>query len=485
MKKLAAMVLAGLMMVSLACAETVLRMYFTPSEAFRQAHPEVQVEILSDSRSEDELVKGLKAGTLQEDVVCLYTYSMDVADLIDQGLFLDLSGNKGIREAVGRMHPALQELVTRDGAIYGVPYSSAIYVDLLGNAPVWEELGYTAADVPQTFPALLDFLEGYAARCEREPMTYSVLESLDVAVYNKYTYTNDLVRYLLDSWIGQQQYAGESIRFNDPELTGLLERCKQVGEAIYHHCPAGGKGLFLFANGALGYTWDSMGDWFVDMRVSEEQPSLIVGGGTVLAAPVGASEPELVAELMLTELQHWDIQAAELGGTTAAMLYADAEPVPRPQQAGNVRRYRNYIAIVEHLLAGDNTPLEDYLELEESDYKITKAYDNYSEMSGYQGFAENMKKLSKEELKEKLVELQNRLAEEEEDAWSFSPEGLAVYKQFAQEMRVQKPSFHLSVSGASEQYSKLVRDYVRNVISVEQLVEGLDQVAQEAELENP
>ena len=489
MKKLSAMMLAGWMMLSSACAETVLRTRnFDNPEAFMEAHPGVRVEVIEGYRKADQLLNMLMTHSMDEDMFSMSTYNTDVANVIDKGFCLDLSGNEGIREAVGRMYPALQELVTRDGGIYGVPFSVTIEAELICNAEVWQEMGYTAADVPKSFPALLDFLESWVVRNEIENLDCSVRGSLDETIYNQYTYPQMLVGWLMDSWTQQKMHAGEPMHFNDPVLIELLERSKKVGSAIYRYCEpsvrVGGRGLFGFSNTALGSTWETINNGLVDMRISEDQPSLIVASGTVLAAYAGTNEPELAAEMVLAELQYWDDPAFCLDSPMRAFIYADAEPVAKLSYEDNVRAARNRIAIAEHRLAGDDTPLEDYLELTEADYVRAKSYEDASRMQSFRVFAAELDKMLDSEVEDKLDELKARLARTEEDKWSLSPEGLATYRRYAQNMIVEKPSFFHSGSDASANYESLVSQYVHDLISVEQLVTQLDRIAQMVEMEN-
>lgn len=492
MKKYFALLLCCLMLLSSARAETVLRTQrFKPYEAFTAAHPEVTVQVGEDYLEPDQLLTKLLTRSMDVDVFYMYSDGIDFTNMIDKGYLLDLSGNEAIREAVSRMHPALRDYVSRDGAIYALPYGVSFTSQMMCNVEVWTELGYTAADVPKTFPELLDFLESWIVRCETDDLPYCVIGGMDETIYDESTYPQILVWMLMDSWVQQKEYAGEPLRFNDPVLIGLLERAVRVGKDIYRYCEprkAGngqdGRPLFADANLYLNGTWSKLDDWMINPRISRDQPTLMMGTVCMAAAYSGTGEPELAAEMIAAELQWLDDRAVGIGATDVCFLYADAQPLPNPRQASELRMTRNYIAITEHRLAGDDTPLEEYLELTDSDYDRLKEYDDYTTIGGYRDYAARLQDMMDRDVEDKLAELQMTLEREEEDAWSFSPEDLAVYKQFAQTLLIRTPGVFRTGTDARSNYYDLVDQYIHGLITAPQLVTRLDGIAEMVELEN-
>lgn len=490
MKRCFAMLLCCLMLLSSAHAETVLRTRIDVYKTFTAAHPDVKVEQIEGYLEADVLLNKLITRSMDEDV--FYTFSNDVnlANMIDKGYLLDLSFNETIREAVSRMHPVLRDYVSRDGAIYALPYNVGYRSEMVCNEAVWTELGYTREDVPKTYPDLLDFLESWVIRCEANDLPNTITGGHDES-YNEYTYPTLFVWMLMDSWEQQKEYAGGPLRFNDPVLIDLLERTMQVCLEIYRYCEPSyrgerqsGRPLFEYANPHLNGTWAMLDDWMVDPRITRDQPTLILANILVDAAYAGTAEPELAAELIAAELQWLDDEAAWIGRTNICFLYADAEPLPNPHQAGELRSTRNYIAITEHRLAGDDTPLEEYLELTDSDYERPKAYDDYTAIGGYRDYAARLQDMIDRDVEDKLAELQATLSWAEENAWSFSPEDLAVYKEFAQTMLIRTPGAFRSSSDTWSNYYSLVDQYIHGLITAQQLVTQLDRIAEMVELEN-
>ena len=489
MKKCLVMLLSCLMLLSSARAETVLRGPQYIPEAFKAAHPEVTV-IRGSYMSGETLLNRLITRSLDQDVFRMDSDDIDIADVIDKGFCLDLSGNEAIRDAVSRMHPAISGMVMRDGAIYGVPYDAYFGYAMVCDEAVWTELGYTAADVPKTFPALLDFLESWIIRQETNNLNVCVKNSWDNDLYNGHTYAHWLVSMLLDSWINQQTYAGQPMNFSDPELVALLERAKRVGENIYRYCEpskssSGGIGVALFQDLMLrsGNSWAELDDWMVDPRITADQPTIIPGSLDVMAVYAGTAEPEMAAELALSALAQLEVDAA-IDDNGMGFLFADAEPMPNLRQQSNIRHWRNLIALAEHRLAGDSTPITEYLELTDEDYVSEKTYEDASRMTDYIHTAAEMADMLDWEVQDWLDRWQGYLAESLDNAWSFSPEALAAYKAFARTMRFPTEAAFRSGNDNLTNYESLINQYVEGVLSAGQLASQLDRIAQMVELEN-
>lgn len=157
--------------------------------------------------------KWVSTGSFPYDTFVISSNRFDVNTLIDKGYCLDLSDNPTIREAVSTMRPAIADLVTRDGAIYGLPYQCNIQY-MAYNASSWEDLGYSANDIPDSFPAFLSFLESWVQRSlSSDTQGYVVFNNFDEDLYTETSYTSSLVRLL----------SGSDFRGPEkPDMTGFL-----------------------------------------------------------------------------------------------------------------------------------------------------------------------------------------------------------------------------------------------------------------------
>ena len=219
------------------------------------------------------------------DLMVLRTYNDDFTAFADAGLLADLSGSETIREAVSRMTPAVQAFITtEDGRILALPhahYEQPFY--WLEDA--WQAAGLTQADVPQSYTGLLDFLEKWIARIEREPEKEVCVSSLLYWNTGKAQY-NDcywLIEALLTSWETQQRYAGEPVHFGTAEFAALAERSREIGLALHKAEPGQQKRenmLQLFQNDIRGGKHANDGRDYgfshtVPMRITEDQPELM------------------------------------------------------------------------------------------------------------------------------------------------------------------------------------------------------------------
>lgn len=127
--------------------------------AFVSAHSGVEVQAtLNPFVRTNELLNALISGGFAYDVFTVSSASFDVGLLMDKGYCADLSAFPGVREAVEGMYPAFADLVCRDGGIYGIPYGCSLsYLSYCPDA--WAELGWSAEDVPDSFPEFLSLLE--------------------------------------------------------------------------------------------------------------------------------------------------------------------------------------------------------------------------------------------------------------------------------------------------------------------------------------
>lgn len=493
MKRWLALFLSCLMTLSAARAETVLNIRIHHrefvNEAFAAAHPDVTL-IDNGYLSPEELQRALVTRSFAEDAFTVNSDNVDLANLIDKGYCLDLSGNDAIREAVSRMYPAMRAQVMRGDAIYALPLNvHAGNNPYLCNEELWVELGYTKADVPKTFPALLDFLEGWMDRVEAESLPYCVNDGWDDERYNVHTYAGWLVGLLMDSYIAQEEYAGKPLRFNNQELIDLLKRAKRVGEDIYRRCEPSksssgrnGAPLFSHANLYLG-GWDKLEDWMPDMRIRADQPSLMDSSMRLGIVYAGTGEPEMAMEVLSSELLLIE-KGLPIGDTTTAFLYADAEPIPNYRQASSLRHYRNMIAIAEHRLVGDATPITEYLELEDSDYVSEKSYEDASAIADFTHFYNELAGMLDSEIEDTIKELQANLAYVEEDAWYFSPEELTAYRAYAQHFTFAMPGPFRRDTDERTNYESLLSQYVNDLMTAEQLAFQLEHIARMQEMES-
>lgn len=386
-----------------AAGAVTLKLYFADegSDQFRREHPEVSFRSinLSDDgqstalyyRNTYELNAAMVTQSFEADVFKLDNMTYDWNALADKGFCADLSGSAVIRDHVGRMHPAIRAQLMRGGRILGVP-ASIQFDFLLTDEAGWAEAGYTADDVPRSFPQLLDFLEGWARRQETDPLPgIGVISSWDEALYGPTSYIDWLSRLLLGSYVMQRQHAGQPLTFDDPLLPELLERISQVGAALYRVEPGvTGPGRLLTAWGP-GFMWpDRAGQRLLSPRLRESEPELLPCTMSILSVYGGSGQKDLAVQLLEDFLtrRRWFIPLYP------EYFYTDGQPVRNADYADSQAHWTRKIEETRARLAdpgisaGDRNEAQTLLARFEGYLKDGREYDlSPEQLSEYKALA--------------------------------------------------------------------------------------------------
>ena len=144
MKRCLIFLMICLLALPVAQAEPTLRVsaYVLP-EAFTQAHPDLKAD-LNYEFDEKALQQALITRSMDMDVFRMSTLFINVANVIDKGFCLDLSGSEIIRSAVERMYPSVTRHFVRDGHIYALPLHifPGSGEEHRCDEKVWTELGF-------------------------------------------------------------------------------------------------------------------------------------------------------------------------------------------------------------------------------------------------------------------------------------------------------------------------------------------------------
>ena len=489
MKRLLAMLLVLMTVTAAACAEELTVYYWGDDRdinaAFLAAHPGVT---LAESRMDgsypitaSELAGKMLTREFDYDVFYVATGRYRPQEIIDKGYALDLSGSDVIREAVARMHPAIQAQVMRDGKIYAFPYSVTFAPKpMVCNPEAWEALGYTEADIPQSFPEFLDFLDAWVERQRQDPQEeYWVFNSMDVTVYSSSYYTDRLTQLLMENYILQKQFAGEPLTFDEPELLALLERVQETGAAIYSIETVkeeswGRVGTALFGTEMMGLFLDEadIERWQVPLRLSREQPAVVSGEMSMAMVYAGSDTPELA----IAYVESIVLNNTDNGYRWAdAKLYTDGQPIVNEAQANEIRHWSNLIALAEHRLANDRTPYTEYMDLDGW---------TQQELNNYAHNAVEVWEQDDSTIRDWLDSWHWYLNQAEQREYIFSPEALAAWQRFIQAMYFPEPSAFSPSTDVGWNFLTLEKQFAEGTISAGQLLEEARRIAWMVEMEN-
>lgn len=245
--------------------------------SFWKTHPEItQEEVWLDPHV--NLPEWIE--TAQPDMMKIHLYNDAIQPLMDADLMADLSGIPAVAQAVSRMMPWVQDVVTdEDGNIRALP-TSALLRAFYWYPDAWNAAGLTMADVPQSYTELLSFLDRWAEDPAKGVCASHLLRWNTGT--EKYNYMYWLVDLLMLSHEMQQRYAGETVRFSKPQFVELAERARSTGIALYEAEPRQDKRsdlMQLFQNDTHGGEHGNGGRDYglshsVPLRLTSDQPAL-------------------------------------------------------------------------------------------------------------------------------------------------------------------------------------------------------------------
>ena len=390
--------------------------------------------------------------SFNSDVFSLMTNIIDCRQIMKKGYLLDLSQSRVISEAVNRMHPSIRAQAMMDGKIYAIPASISFdYMEVIQSG--WAQAGLSQADVPDSFPAFLDFLERWCDRAEVSgDQNIRINMMWDWDLYNEDTYPYWLSRHLINSYILQKQYAGEPLTFDEPELRVLLERCRTVGRRLYSLEPRiegdipQGVYYALFETG-LQMAWPQRMAYVLNFRLNDAQPKLMKAWMSMNSVNALTEIPELCIELL-----EKIIAAPESPiKWTSTLLYQDAEPKMRADYETNVAHWDAMLRKTREILEDPNLQPDERHEQEKNLWR----YEIY-------------------------------VAESTTDAKKYwmSPAQLAEYKQYADGLFFPPPGVFNSSSESFKQIDTLQKQFGAQVITTDQFLSELGRIARIVELEN-
>lgn len=363
-KQWTALVLLAILLLTTPTAQAAtLRLNgIDPSNAagFAQLHPDVTFpdNIYKEYKTTAELASDLLLGSFDFDIFWLDSLIHDGQTIISKGYCLDLSGSQVIQSSIARLHPAFARQCMLDGKIYAVPYSFQMNY-LVFRTSLLEEIDMSTTAVPDTFPDFLDFIEQWLAFLQQNPDANVALlgEAYwgDPSFYTASSYTAFLVDQLLDSYMMQLEYAQQPIQFEQATLVPLLERCRELGQALYQQ----DKGVF--ANQSIidigtPTTFPTDADPLF-FKPNADQPDLISTYMTLCTVYDDTQEPQLCIELLEAICQN-------LQASYNTLLYQDAQPLLSPYYEESVNTLHTAIQNTENLLA-DNPDAATRAQLED------------------------------------------------------------------------------------------------------------------------
>lgn len=476
MKRLISLLLVFLTLTVSASAET-LRTYGISwvdyaQERLTEKYPNLTIETWDGDGTQylttAEFAVPLQTRSFNWDVFELEAEYVDAQLLMEKGFLLDLSAYENVRKVIDRLHPSIAAQCMRDGKIYALPRldrepAYLMYVDMDN----WLAAGYTPADIPGTFPELLDFMERCIERYEQEPDFEYLIVGFNSEFYNKKSWPRYLTTLFSYNHSFQCSYAGEPLRYNDPAVVEIVERIESICDRLWALGPRLASDDFdppCLLTDFPG--WERLAETRVDLRLSEDQPRLTPMFLTLTAVNAATDKPELAADFLVAQLMTEVALFPEFG----AMLFQDAEPVRNPQFDEFYPHSLNMIALCEHRLAGDDTPISEYIiQADDTDYERMAA--RFRDMDDLQ-------------VEEQLAYWRKFNASMLKQEWLVSGEDLAAYKAIADEIYFIEPDIFSTTQETQTSSDMLWVQFCDGLLSAREYCEKLDRMAWMMEMEN-
>lgn len=452
MKLIATILLISLLFsMSAAQAETSIKLHginMEHSGTFAAEHPNVR--LVQDEyvfyETTGDLTSDLLLGAFDSDVFSMDNAFIDYRVIMEKGYCLDLSGSAVIQDAMKRLHPGFAQSCIMNGKIYAIPYSFQLNYMTISPAAL-ELSGIGDVEIPTTFPEFLDFLEMWIEHLKKNPDCEVALLGSgywgDPTYYYPDSYTGFLVDELLQNYIMQMEFTGESVTFDEGELIPLLERCYQIGQELYLYDPG------VQVNNSIlsmsGATVVRDGEEFLSLRLNSSQPNLIPSYMDVYVINAETQNPEMCIELLealcVNNRSHYN-----------TYFYQDSEPLLDPQYDSHVENMQGLIQDTQRQLDGGNIDAAYRAELE---YRLERQQANLQ-----------------------------KLLENEDEKYLVTAAELNQFRSYADCIFVQMPGlFNANDVENAQAFKQLKKRFATGQMSAMELVKELDRMAWMIEME--
>lgn len=262
-----------------------------------------------------ELQEEIRSGQAPDLII---TYG-DIETLKELGAIVPFTPSEMLVKDFETMPPFIREatrkyLITEDGQFWGCIRGGLWLKTMLFYVPsAWADSPFHDRTPPTSFEEFLDFAEVYL---DTPHEGFCLLYNWS---NEKLCVQSEILSMLLDSWIIQQQYAGEPYRFTSDEFISLLDRTKKLFARLAKEEPLTQKKQKklreLFTNPGVTYdggkancsrelyNWDHM----IPYRVFANQPPLINIETAFISVGNSSADPAEITRCMEETIRRRDL----------------------------------------------------------------------------------------------------------------------------------------------------------------------------------
>lgn len=410
-------------------------------QSFLRSYPDIPVDVATDyTVSLEDITAAMVSGSDAYDVLLLSTSYMPVRQLIDKGYATDLSGDPQIMDIASRMEEKFLAQLQKDGKLYAVPVGMNS-TNLTLYRENWESLGLSQEDVPTTYGELFDFF----ANWEADYMD----DFPDMKLLAMEPYKLMLFSVMLNDYLSYLQANGMPLSFDTPAFRSAMTAFEAVEfEAFGQESdPAQAMASYTGQDASLFGYGSSIGQ-FQQFDDSEPMPLSFLPGEKPV---IGVNASVLLINPKTTRMDQ-------------AKLYVAHYLNNLPATSANI------VLFPDH-----NQPVE-------STYYARGKESLEDQLSKRRTLLESAEESAKPQVQEEISQLEMELANLEEHRFDVTAEEIETYRQQQEPYLWVNRQSVLYTSDTSE-VSNLMMQYLDGAITLDQMIQGMDQRVRMMELE--
>ena len=419
------------------------------NKAFSAKYPDVPIVVLSweeeTINSEQALTQAIQSGETSTDIYFVSPGYFDFKNIMKKEYALALNGSQTISDNVGRMYPFIQQAITYNGQIYGVPEDVYIYSNLSVLTESWKEVGFSEEDIPKTYMEFLELAKQWYDGLNEEHSEYSFLGGYDSLSQS------DLIDMMINEYINYYQYKKELLNFDTPLFRKLIEKIGEIDIPVKRDEDYLSGGMVI------------MGD--------DYQKELFMRGGSSLLQ--GGSDRYYTGLYLPLD------EGMELGypvGTQVAFVN------PRSQNQELALAYLEEITNTYQPVQ-QTTMYQDVNEPIKSEYYEERVKDMEKYIKEYEKQLETAEAEDKKGLEEAIKALTEDLENKDQWYWEVDQKGLDQFNGLLPSFFIKESEILYSGEDEGNLYA-LLQNYVDGAMSLDQFISEANRRVQMAAMEN-
>ena len=303
---------------------------------FLSSHPGVELRFQEGGgyqSAEDFLLNSLDSGL---DLFIMDTRLSPWTAIKEKGYALDLTGEEAIQNEIRKMYPEIQNAMSHEGRLYGVPARFDSFSLFSGFGDKLKRYGFPEEAWPETIFEMKDFLSLWSAAYREEYPNVCLIGDSNETAYV-------LESYFLDQYCASYESRGLPVDFDTELFRGAQEIWAGLpvlqGAEMESYCPV----MYWETQLLSGKMNAVLDEWLPTL--SQDQPAKLIGSLRFLFVNPKSENQDLALEYCLFVLSAMD------QNTKILMMEEENTPVPNRDYDKDVAKWEGYVRETEEKLA--------------------------------------------------------------------------------------------------------------------------------------